>query len=110
MNNLYDYTLLNISIFFLIMVRISGIFMVAPVFGRNNLPAIMKIALSALIAFILLPVISTVTMVEYNNFYKLAIDTIGEFFLGIIIGFICVLYFSVIYLAGTVIDTQIGFA
>ena len=109
MTNLYDFTLLNISLFFLIMVRISGIFITSPVFGRNNLPMIMKIALSALTAFILLPIISIATKVEYNNFFELALDTMGEFLLGIIIGFICFLYFNALYLAGSVIDTQIGF-
>lgn len=109
MNNLYDLVLLNISLFLLILVRISGIFIAAPVFGRNNLPMMMKIGLSMLIAFILLPIVSETTNLQHNNFFELAINTTSEFFLGIIIGLICFIYFSTLYLAGTVIDTQIGF-
>ncbi|SNR89530.1 flagellar biosynthetic protein FliR [Anaerovirgula multivorans] len=110
MDNLYDLILLNISLFFLILVRVSGIFIAAPVFGRNNLPMIMKIALSMLIAFILLPIISISTTVQYNSFLELAINTTREFLLGMIIGLICFIYFSTLYLAGTIIDTQMGFS
>lgn len=109
MGDLYNLILLNIGIFFLIMIRVSGIFIVAPIFSRNNLPMIMKIALSGLVAFILLPVISASTTLNYNGFFQLAIDATMEFLLGVIIGFICFLFFSSLYLAGSVIDTQIGF-
>lgn len=109
MNNQYDLLLLNINLYVLILTRVSGIFIISPVLGRNNLPLMMKIAISALTAFVLVPVISTTTIVEHNTLFELFFDTIGEFLLGIIIGFICFLYFSSLYLAGTIIDTQMGF-
>lgn len=110
MNNLYDMLFSNISLYFLILIRVSGIFIISPIFARNNLPMILKISISVLIAFVLLPVMSTTTVIQHDSLFEIAIDSIGEFLIGIIIGFICFLYFSTLYLAGTIIDTQIGFS
>ncbi|SES67754.1 flagellar biosynthetic protein FliR [Natronincola peptidivorans] len=109
MNNLYDMIALNIDLFILILIRVSGLFIIAPIFGRNNLPMIMKIGLSALVAFILLPTISTNFTLQQYSFMALGINAAKELLLGIIIGYICFLYFSTLYLAGTIIDTQMGF-
>ncbi|SDK45858.1 flagellar biosynthetic protein FliR [Natronincola ferrireducens] len=112
MENIYTDILANINLFFLILVRVSGIFVIAPIFGRNNLPVIMKVGLSALISFILLPIISSDIGIhlQQNHFFELTLNITKEFLLGVTIGFICFLYFSALYLAGTIIDTQIGFA
>ena len=109
MGNFYDMILLNVDIFLLILVRISGIFIFAPVFSRNNLPMIMKIGLSFLISLILLPIVPEVSLIQSSNLYQLLFNILKEFSLGLIIGFICFLYFSVLYLAGMIVDTQIGF-
>ncbi|MCC5909812.1 MAG: flagellar type III secretion system protein FliR [Clostridiaceae bacterium] len=110
MNNLFDIILFNMNLFFLIFFRISGIFIVAPIFSRKNIPMMVKIGLSVLITFILLPIISMDFMFYQITFGELAFYVIKEFLLGIIIGFVGFLYFSTLYLAGTIIDTQIGFA
>ncbi|AKL95465.1 flagellar biosynthetic protein FliR [Clostridium aceticum] len=110
MDNIYDLLLLNIDLLILILIRVTGIFVIAPVFGRNNLPMMMKIGISLLIAFILLPILATTSSLHHNNFVELAISTANEFLIGVIIGFIGFLYFSTLYLAGTIIDTQMGFS
>lgn len=109
-NNIYDIILLNIDMFFLILVRTTGIFIISPVFGRNNLPMTMKIGISILVALILLPVISVTSQIQYTNFMELGFNVTKEFLLGIMIGFIGFIYFSCLYLAGTIIDTQVGFS
>ncbi|AOY77303.1 flagellar biosynthetic protein FliR [Clostridium formicaceticum] len=110
MDNIYDLLLLNIDLLLLILIRVTGIFVIAPVFGRNNLPMTMKVGISLLMAFILLPILSTSASIHYSNFIELAIYSVNEFLIGIIIGFIGFLYFSTLYLAGTIIDTQMGFS
>lgn len=108
MNPLLELIQTNFVIFILIAVRITGIFVAAPVFARNNLPAIMKIGLSVTISFILLPLMQDTNIVA-DSFISLIIYSITEFLIGILIGFIAFVYFTSIYLAGTIIDTQIGF-
>ena len=109
MNTLLDLVLKNFTIFMLIAVRITGIFVAAPVFARNNLPALMKVGLSVTISFILLPVLQDSTTIVIDSFIHLTVYAITEFLIGILIGFIAFVYFTSIYLAGTIIDTQMGF-
>ncbi len=109
MDNLLDFILVNLNIFILIVVRITGIFVAAPIFARNNLPALMKIGLSVTIAFIMLPLLQENSQLVIDSFIQLSVYTIKEFLIGILIGFIAFVYFSSIYLAGTIIDTQMGF-
>lgn len=101
--------LLNFQLFILILVRVTGLFVISPVFGRNNLPVIMKIGLSVIIALILLPLKINTFHLSIDNYRTLIFWIISEFLIGIIIGFIAFTYFAVIYLAGTIIDIQMGF-
>ena len=109
MNDIYSFVLLNIHMFLFILVRTTGIFVIAPVLSRNNIPMIMKIGLSLLVTYILLPVVTTGIEIQYNNILELFFIIINEFLIGITIGFIGFIYFSTLYLAGTIIDTEIGF-
>lgn len=99
----------NFILFILLVVRISGIFVAAPIFARSNFPALMKIGLSVTIAFILVPILGEGQIFDVENFFSLILFSLNEFIIGIIIGFISFIYFSVLYLAGTTIDTQMGF-
>ncbi|WP_026476016.1 flagellar biosynthetic protein FliR [Alkaliphilus transvaalensis] len=109
MEQLTDLVLMNFNLFILILIRITGIFVAAPVFARNNFPMPMKIGFSVAISFILLPILGDGFLLEINGFWQLTYYTIIEFMIGIIIGFIAFMYFSALYLAGTIIDTQMGF-
>ena len=109
MDNILDLVLLNFNIFILIVVRVTGIFVAAPVFARNNLPALMKIGLSVTIAFIMLPLLQNNDALVIDSFIQMAVYSISEFLIGILIGFIAFVYFTSVYLAGTIIDTQMGF-
>ncbi|KAB3531369.1 flagellar biosynthetic protein FliR [Alkaliphilus serpentinus] len=99
----------NFILFLLLVVRTTGIFVAAPVFSRSTFPALLKIGLSVAIAFILLPIVGRDFIIEADNLLILIGYSINEFLIGIIIGFISFTYFSVLYLAGTIIDTQMGF-
>ncbi len=109
MDQLLEVIQRNLHIFVLIAVRITGIFVTAPIFARNNFPALMKIGLSVTLAFILMPILGVSNPIEINGFIQLAFYVMIEFIIGILIGFIAFMYFSALYLAGTIIDTQMGF-
>ncbi|ABR48857.1 flagellar biosynthetic protein FliR [Alkaliphilus metalliredigens QYMF] len=99
----------NIDIFILLIVRISGIFIIAPIFSRNNIPMMSKIIFSVFLALIILPLVTISEDFAANTFFALMVYAIQEFALGITIGFIGSIYFSTFYLAGMIVDTQIGF-
>ncbi|GAB6088222.1 flagellar biosynthetic protein FliR [Alkaliphilus crotonatoxidans] len=109
MDQLLEVIQLNLHIFILIVFRVTGIFVAAPIFARSNFPALMKIGLSVTIGFILMPVLGNSAAIEIGSVLQLALYVLTEFIAGILIGFIAFMYFSALYLAGTIIDTQMGF-
>lgn len=95
--------------FLLVFVRMTGLFVVAPIFGRRNIPAYFKIGFSFFMALIL---VNTMTLQapDYNeSIFAYAALIIKEFIVGLTIGFIAYLAFTAIYVAGEIIDMQIGF-
>ncbi|QUH20822.1 flagellar biosynthetic protein FliR [Alkaliphilus sp. B6464] len=107
--DLISFILVNFQLFILILVRVTGLFVISPIFGRNNLPTIMKIGLSITVALILLPLKINGFYLEIDNMRTLMFWSISEFLIGIIIGLIAFIYFSIVYLAGTIVDIQMGF-
>lgn len=98
------------DVFILVLVRMTGLFVTAPIFGRRNVPAYLKIGFSFFLALIL---VNTVTMPApgyFDSVYAFVFLVAKEFLVGVIIGYVSFLVFSAIYLAGQLIDTQIGFS
>ena len=95
--------------FLLIFVRMTGLFVVAPIFGRRNIPTYFKIGFSFFMALI---IVNTMTLQApaYNESILAYTALVAkEFIVGLTIGFIAYLAFTAIYVAGEIIDMQIGF-
>lgn len=99
----------GIDAFILIFVRMTGLFVVAPIFGRRNIPTIMKIGFSFLLALLLVNTVKTTGLNQYESIYEFVFLVIKEFIVGITIGYVSNLVLNAIYLAGQLIDMQIGF-
>lgn len=97
------------EIFLLVFVRMTGLFVIAPIFGRRNIPAYTKIGLSLLLAVILTATVKLPGVVNSDNMYVFSFIIVKEFLVGLLIGYIAYLIFSAIYIAGQLIDMQIGF-
>lgn len=100
----------SIDVFLLVFVRISGLFVIAPIFGIRNVPTYFKIGFSFMLSLILINVIKVPNLDYYNNFYLYTLLVFKEFIVGITIGYVSYLVFNAIYLAGQLIDMQIGFS
>lgn len=98
----------DIEVFMLIFVRMTGLFVIAPIFGTRNIPAYLKIGFSFMLALIL---VSTIEVQElyFSNIYEYFILILKEFVVGITLGYVAYLVFTAIYVAGQFIDMQIGF-
>ena len=99
----------GIDAFLLIFIRMTGLFVVAPIFGRRNIPAYLKIGFSFFSALILINTIILPPPDYYGGILNFASLAIKEFMVGITIGFVAYLAFTAIYIAGEIIDMQIGF-
>lgn len=104
----FEFIIQEIELILIIFVRLTGFFVIDPVFARKNFPTIAKISLAFVITLIIFPVIDINTEVPFQSIpYVFLI--IKEFFIGFIIGFCAFLMFSSIYVAGQIIDMEIGF-
>lgn len=97
------------NIFLIVLVRISGMFFLSPIFGRRNIPDYFKVGFCFILAII---TVNSITVPDLSPYTSLAsyVFLIGkELLLGLSMGFISYVLFSAIYVAGHMIDTQIGF-
>lgn len=97
------------DVFLLVFVRMTGLFVVAPIFGRRNIPAYFKIGFSFFVALIL---VNTTAIQNFQNEESILAYTLlvmKEFIVGMSIGFVAYIAYTAIYIAGEIIDMQIGF-
>ena len=109
MDVIIEYLIFNVEIFFLTIIRLTGMIVLAPIFSRREIPVLVRVWIGVLLAFVMLPrnVLNHVT--EIDGFFSLALYGINEFLIGLTIGFIAFTFTSVMFLAGRMIDTQMGF-
>jgi len=98
----------GIEVFLLVFVRMTGLFVIAPIFSRTNIPRNLKIGFSFMLALILVNTISNQNIV-IDNIYEFAGLVLREFIVGIALGYVAYTIFTAIYVAGELIDMQIGF-
>jgi flagellar biosynthetic protein FliR len=99
---------INIDFFLLVFMRMSGAIIFNPIFGRSNIPATLKGALSLACAYL---VTSTLGQsYEMNSMVQFGISCVSELVIGIAIGTIISGLFSVVLVAGEMIDLQMGFS
>ncbi len=103
---LYDTN--RIVVFFLTVIRISGIIFTAPVFGSEIISARIKLFLSILMAILIFPFVPLVDLTKANNLLIILI-IIKELLIGIATGLIARFLFVGVQFGGQIIGTQMGF-
>jgi flagellar biosynthetic protein FliR len=96
------------EVFLLVLVRCSAIFLMTPIFGRRNVPAVFKVGLALMLSIVLLPAVELSSGFEMG-FLQLALLAAKEAAVGLIIGFVTYVVFTAIYFAGQIIDMKTGF-
>lgn len=94
--------------FLMFVVRMSALFIISPIFGRANIPAYVKVLLSVMVAFIAIqfyppPAELPPTLLHF------VLAIMGELLVGLTIGYITTMFFGIVFTAGQIMDTQIGF-
>lgn len=100
----------SIDILLLIIVRNVGFFILLPIFSGSNIPNTTKVALAITVSYIVF-MSGIVAPVSYDPstlsyFYLIVI----EFLVGFIMAFAVYLVFMAFFMAGQLIDYQIGFS
>jgi len=93
--------------FLLVLCRMTGFFMTAPVFSvRNNVPLQFRIGIAVYTAFLAFMAAGAEAAVPFDAAYVYYV--IRETLIGILLGFVAYLFFTVVQIAGSFIDMQMG--
>ncbi|MFW6270415.1 MAG: flagellar biosynthetic protein FliR [Bacillota bacterium] len=97
-------------LFIIILIRYTGLFLITPLFSSKMILSRIKIGLAFLLSIITFPLIKETATVEFpGHLLILTGDVIQELSVGFLIGFIVLLVFSAVQLAGQFIDLRMGF-
>lgn len=101
-----------IETFFLLLIRISGIFTSAPVIGAESMPAQVRIMSALTLSMLLLPTeIAMRGPVQIPpQIYIFGLIVVKEILLGLLLGFVASFVIEGVKLAGEMMGIQIGFA
>ncbi|NLN76955.1 MAG: flagellar type III secretion system protein FliR [Armatimonadetes bacterium] len=105
--NIGLWTISQMTTFVLVLVRVAGIFTVAPIFGNVNVAPMVRVGRAACLAFVFLP------MAQFDasglEFLPFLLVVVKEALIGIVMGFLASMIFTAIQMAGSYIDLQVGF-
>ncbi len=104
-DGIFDY----IDIFLLVLIRVTAFFIVSPIFGSKNVSSLIKVGFGLMLAFIITPTLGIGIVEQYNGYMQYILLIFSEFMIGAILGFVSYMAFLSLYLAGQIIDMQIGF-
>jgi len=101
-----DYILVVILVF----TRIAAMFGIIPIFGARNTPMVVKVGLIFFLSIILTPLQLPNFNIEVNTFLEFGQYMVTESIIGFSLGLITLIIMNVFYLAGSLVDRNIGFA
>ncbi len=102
-------SLAHLEFFLLILVRISGFMVAAPIFSLRNIPMRVKTLLALAIAIVVFHIVPY-QEVLYSTTIEYAIVVITEMLAGLIMGFMANVAYYILSFAGQIIDQEIGFS
>lgn len=106
--NILEFSQVQFQTFLLILVRMAGIFTIAPFFGSQNTPVLFRIGLAMFLSLVLLPILPH-GFVPPANLLSYFLLVAKETVVGILIGGMILLIFVGVQLAGQFLDIQIGY-
>jgi len=99
----------HLEYFLLILVRISGFMVAAPVFSLRNVPMRVKTLLAIAISIVVFHVIPYEEVI-YSTTIEYALVVITEMLAGVIMGFMANVAYYILSFAGQIIDQEMGFS
>ncbi|MFC1526729.1 flagellar biosynthetic protein FliR [Candidatus Latescibacterota bacterium] len=104
-----EYWLSQFHIFILILLRVSALVMVAPIFGHRNYLGRAKIGLAFMLSMIVFPLLAETGLVVPEGLFPYVFMMVREVIMGLVMGFAVLLLFVGIQFAGQLIGLQMGF-
>lgn len=98
----------DFTYFLLILARMSGCVFFNQIFGRKNIPVLLKTSISLFLAVTVYSMLPPVGTMVIGSLIVYAFLIIKELFTGFLIGYIINLFFSTVVISGEILDMQIG--
>ena len=109
--DIYELMQNHAAVFFLLLTRVSGIFLISPFFGSVNIPVYIRVGAAMAFSLVLFPVVDQLGIVQPPAaILPYVFAVMAELFIGWLIGFVAYVSFSAIHMAGKIMDMQVGFS
>ncbi|MDH5559855.1 MAG: flagellar biosynthetic protein FliR [Deltaproteobacteria bacterium] len=96
--------------FIIILLRVSGIFITAPILGSNSVPRTLRVFMALLISLIMfnvVPIHGSLPSLSTGDYFLICVK---ELMVGLLLGIVPKLFFAAVDFAGTVMGFQMGFS
>ena len=94
--------------YLLMFVRMSGLFLISPIFSRRHMPGMLKAGLCVALTYILATAVPPQPDFATGNMLSYLLMVLLELSVGMMLGFITSFFFNAVMVAGQVIDVEIG--
>jgi flagellar biosynthetic protein FliR len=98
----------ELPIFLMVFFRVTGVLLLAPVFGSQMPSPALKIFLSLALAVLFFPLVDRTGIAVPPDFILQVLAVTWEFAVGILIGFAAAMIFAAVQLGGHLIDRELG--
>ncbi len=92
----------------MVFLRASGLLAVFPVFSSRSVPVVMRVALGALLAFLVSPILPETAPLD--SIWTLAGAMAAELLIGLLLGFVSRFLFFALEIAAGIISSEMGLA
>jgi flagellar biosynthetic protein FliR len=97
----------GLTSWFLAFARCGALFLSLPIFSAHSFPARLRVALAGSLAFLIVPSLPVVEVSDLT-FWNLIRLLFVELSVGLLLGFVCRLFFFALDVAGAIVSAEIG--
>lgn len=99
----------GLEVVLLVMVRVSALFVLSPVFGNPVIPVRVRVGTAVIVALLLAPMALAGPRPDLSTPYLLTMAIAAELAAGLTLGFVAALFFHGVQFAGYLLGLQMGF-
>lgn len=110
MNIPIDWAIPQVLAFVLVVARLSGLFLLAPVFSSKQIPGRIKLMSLLVLALSMMPIVAQDVPSQIPSNIDLAMLLVKETVIGLALGFSVSIVFTAVQVAASLIDTSLGFS
>jgi flagellar biosynthesis protein FliR len=105
-----SYAIVHEELYFLVLLRMVAFIGASPLMSLRGWPVWAKLGLGLFVSMLVVPNIHTAVPSPFNDPGKYILDALLETFVGLLLGFTATAVFSILTIAGQMVDIQIGFS